>query len=89
MSEGAGITLRPEVQAFAEIMEERLQANEHKGGWENCEPRYLRKRVDEEFWELLEALERDGDVAGEAADVGERLAKELSEIGKPEGESHE
>lgn len=35
------IKLRPEVARFAEKMEKQLQANEHKGGWKNCDVDFL------------------------------------------------
>jgi NTP pyrophosphatase (non-canonical NTP hydrolase) len=40
------------VEAFAEAIEERLQANDHKGGWVSCPPAYLLKRLRQEVKEL-------------------------------------
>ncbi len=38
---GNVMKLRPEVARFAEEMEKQLQANEHKGGWKNCDEDFL------------------------------------------------
>jgi SOS-response transcriptional repressor LexA len=38
---GQGVTLRPEVQWFAEQMELALQANDHKTGWKDCSKDWL------------------------------------------------
>lgn len=66
-------SLRPEVQRFALAMEERLKANDHKGGWENCTTSYLWRRLVEESGELEEELAKDLTdgrvVLHEAADV--------------------
>lgn len=37
--------VRPEVKFFAEIMEEQLQKNEHKGGWKDCGYYFLEKEL--------------------------------------------
>ena len=44
--------LRPEVAAFALAMEERLRANDHKGGWKRCSQRYLFNGILGELHEL-------------------------------------
>ena len=44
--------LRPEVQLFSEAMEERLRANDHKGGWDECGTPWLLKRLRDEVNEL-------------------------------------
>ncbi len=49
MTESMRIEIRPQVQAFAEAMEEVLRKNDHKGGWENCEIDYLNWRLTQEF----------------------------------------
>lgn len=46
---------RPEVQTFAVAMERKLRANDHKGGWKNCEGGWLLKRLFEEAEELRDA----------------------------------
>lgn len=63
------LNLRPEVAAFAALMEQRLRENDHKPGWKEDDPRELYERLDEEAGELDYALAiRDG-IAKEAADV--------------------
>ena len=72
------IELRPEVQWFAEQMELRLRANDHKGGWQLEDQRWLSGRLGEEWEELKTALwDMDNNrlsspesVISEAADVG-------------------
>lgn len=68
--------LRPAVLAFARAMEERLRANDHKGGWEDERLPYLTGRLRQEFLELeREVFPGYGQtldparVRGEAADV--------------------
>jgi NTP pyrophosphatase (non-canonical NTP hydrolase) len=48
--------MRSEVVKFAEVMEKKLQDNEHKGGWENCSIDFLTYRLRQETAELFEAL---------------------------------
>jgi NTP pyrophosphatase (non-canonical NTP hydrolase) len=43
---------RPEVRAFADLMEQTLRANDHKGGWEAEHPHHLFDRLKEEAGEL-------------------------------------
>lgn len=50
--------LRPEVQAFAEVMEQKLRENDYKGGWEHCSHQYLSRLIREEERELSEAIKR-------------------------------
>lgn len=47
---------RPEVRAFACLMEERLRANDHKYGWKGMPPLSLYLRLQEESAELLRAV---------------------------------
>lgn len=61
---------RPSVLAFAARMEQKLKANDHKGGWMNEDPLWLMKRLREECDELEAAILRDSGYGGEAADVG-------------------
>lgn len=49
------LELRPEVLAFAQLMEAKLRANDHKPGWKNDDPNALCDRVHEEALELAEA----------------------------------
>jgi hypothetical protein len=43
---------RPEVRAFADLMEAKLRENDHKGGWANGHPCHLFDRLKEEAGEL-------------------------------------
>ena len=45
---------RPEVLAFALLMERELRANDHKPGWKEDSPEVLAQRVRQEAAELLE-----------------------------------
>lgn len=49
---------RPEVRAFADLMEAQLRANDHKPGWKNDSDLDLFERLGEESAELLAALHR-------------------------------
>jgi len=70
VDEAARLSVRPEVLAFALLMEDRLQANDHKGGWADCADEYLLRRLQEEVNELHVAMrDRPLDVGEEAADV--------------------
>ena len=63
--------LRPEVAWFAEQMEMALRRNDHKGGWQDDSVKSLTCRVQDETFELFEAVNA-GDVQAivrEAADV--------------------
>jgi NTP pyrophosphatase (non-canonical NTP hydrolase) len=68
---------RPEVVAFADAMEERLRANDHKRGWDSCTMGYLRQRLKGEMGELFDEIDKQqkatcrdtGAVNREAADV--------------------
>jgi NTP pyrophosphatase (non-canonical NTP hydrolase) len=48
--------IRPEVMAFAKVMEAKLRENDHKGGWKGCDVGrllgYLREETDELAKEL-------------------------------------
>lgn len=64
--------MRESVQWFAEQMEARLKANDHKGGWERDLLSRLFDRLCEEAVELEQAIEGNATVdqiAREAADV--------------------
>lgn len=74
----AMIELRPEVAAFAQLMETRLQENDHKDGWKEDWPEDLFERLRQEAEELDELIstgsgdahhEDCDDIAAEAADV--------------------
>ena len=63
--------VRPVVAWFAAQMETVLRANDHKGGWENCDIGYLKQRLREECTELEMALDSApfDQAIREAADV--------------------
>lgn len=68
------IRVRPEVARFAELMEQKLRANDHKGHWLGSSLSYLIARLREECGELIDAVlyEEDstpGHITEEAADV--------------------
>ena len=48
--------LRPEVQKFAEEMEKQLRANEHKGGWKDCDKDFLYSELMKNITTLVVAL---------------------------------
>jgi hypothetical protein len=48
--------LRPQVVAFAHLMESKLRENDHKGGWEHCDLDWLLKRLKEEAEEIAGPL---------------------------------
>jgi len=48
--------IRPELSRFAEIMERKLKANDHRGGWRTCDPLFLLARLLEEAGELAGAV---------------------------------
>lgn len=50
------IKMRPEVVWFSIQMEKVLRDHDHKGGWDECENRWLFTRLEEEIGELHEAL---------------------------------
>lgn len=52
------VDLRPEVRAFAVAMEERLKANDWKGGWGDDSPDALLKRLGEEVVELRKEIRK-------------------------------
>lgn len=66
------IQIRPAVLWFAEQMEAKLRENDHKGGWDACDIRYLRDRLREECVELEMSLDASTNANSirEAADVG-------------------
>lgn len=64
--------IRAELVWFAEEMEKKLRENDHKGGWDGCDPWGLIVRTYEELGELCDAYTSGEDpdtVIREAADV--------------------
>ena len=58
--------------SFVQVMEEKLRANAHKGGWRACTMGYLLRRLGEETAELRRAIKAGkprAEVVREAADV--------------------
>jgi hypothetical protein len=64
--------VRKSVLWFARQMEKRLQANDHKGGWDDEPTDYLIQRLKDEVAELEETLiaGKEAKTILEAADVG-------------------
>jgi len=52
------LELRPEVAAFAQLMERELRRNDHKGGWKDEPTGYLSRRCGGELQELRAAIQR-------------------------------
>lgn len=70
------LELRPEVAAFAQLMERELRANDHKGGWAREHPGPLMDRLWEEARELSFYFGPGsrGDYATWAAQIGSEAA---------------
>lgn len=75
--------MRQEVKDFADAMEERLQANDYKGGWDNCRLDWLWKRIAGEHAELMWVLHEvkaetmDENITPEAA---KKIIKECADV---------
>lgn len=52
--------MRDEVKWFADRMEQKLRRNDGKGGWKTCNPKYLQKRIEEEFREMTDCMSAVG-----------------------------
>lgn len=76
----AGEALRPEVMAFARLMETVLRQNDHKGGWKECEPDWLANRVLEEAAELKEAADAGAIHSPPDKDEQEAIAREAADV---------
>lgn len=79
------LELRPEVAKFAQLMEERLLANEHKdigsggmGGWKNDNPWDLYERLLGEAGELAKAMA--GQTATEMVTAGPYNPQRINEL---------
>ena len=59
------------VIGFAERMDEKLEANSHKNGWQDCSDKWLLNRLRQETKELTKAVEsgKIDRISSEAADV--------------------
>jgi len=79
--------LRPEVLAFAQLMERQLRANDHKPGWKNDLAMDLLPRLREETDELEEATNRLakqlgwGDAALYLESSRNNVAREAADVG--------
>lgn len=64
---------RPEVLAFANVMEAKLKENDFKGGWQGENNQWIVEKLAEEVGELKDELAKDSPLASrvvaEAADV--------------------
>ena len=49
---------RPEVEAYAQTMEDKLRENDYKGGWKDCSTDYLIDKLLEETAELIRAFNK-------------------------------
>lgn len=89
--QGASIDVRgvrPVVQWFAEQMEAKLKANDHKTGWLKDEPESLLKRLNHERKELANAIAWRAVDVGRSADEGvkfidvsnEAIIKEAADV---------
>jgi hypothetical protein len=54
------LKLRPEVAAFAQLMERELRKNDHKGGWKDDTTHELLERLFEETAELIGSFRPSG-----------------------------
>ncbi|MED1557547.1 hypothetical protein [Bacillus paramycoides] len=68
--------MREEVKWFAEQMESKLQENDHKGGWQDCDCYWSLKRAREECLELLCELDAYRDLGLNK----EEIIKECSDV---------
>lgn len=60
--------IRQSVLLFSLNMEEKLKANDYKGGWENEKNSFLIERIKGEFQELLEA-KNNKEIQNECVDI--------------------
>jgi hypothetical protein len=62
--------IREEVRWFAEEMEKQLRANEHKGGWQDCNPEFLLEELHKNYTELYLLFPKDtADICRRAANI--------------------
>ena len=76
---------RPEVEKFADLMEARLRANDHKDGWQECAPNWLLMRMIGEAGELLDEMDPGPRAASAFYAAGRMLGAacaELNQYGK-------
>lgn len=75
---GEAVAWRPEVVAFANLMEAQLRANDHKGGWRGDTAAALHNRLLEEAEELFDALNWRSAFLGDADP--ERIGSEAADV---------
>ena len=73
------MALRPAVARFAELMEAKLRANDHKGGWHDDPPEELLLRAYEELGEFHVAFARRFKQKGDAFETRAGLAREAAD----------
>ncbi|MCY1649110.1 3'-5' exoribonuclease [Caulobacter sp. SL161] len=73
-----GPAWRPEVVAFADLMEQQLRANDHKGGWKGDTSDALYQRLLEEAEELSQALAWRSALFGDADP--DRIGREAADV---------
>jgi hypothetical protein len=78
-SEKIPTPLREPLAWFSQRMEEKLQANDHKGHWSNCTMTYLRNRINEELKELELALNGDHPLGYTSAEA-HRIVLEAADV---------
>jgi NTP pyrophosphatase (non-canonical NTP hydrolase) len=66
--------MREQVKWFAEQMENKLKANDHKGGWDNCNVYWLWHRIQDESGELLTAINLYRDLGADKNNIIEKAA---------------
>ena len=77
---------RPEVRAFADLMEAKLRENDHKAGWKGEDASDLFPRIAEEADELWRAMVRHskrlswGDAWVMETDTVERIGREAADV---------
>jgi hypothetical protein len=77
-----GARWRPEVVAFADLMERQLRANDHKPGWKHDEPFDLQERVEQEAAELSTAVaEWEGHTGYTEAALSRAVGREAADVG--------
>jgi len=74
----------PALHTLVRRMLEKLEANEHKGGWESCDTQWLLDQVRGEIEELIVAWEEGtaDEVLSEAADVANFVMMFADNVGR-------
>lgn len=77
------LELRPEVAEFAQAMERKLRANDHRPGWGNDHPQALLARMKDEAGELEGAAYRcwvSGLRGAEVEDLAQEVLYEAADV---------